>query len=99
VPRPSSSTTDFGQSIKVIGVKKAQISYDAPLPSKQGQAQPGVPAQNSPGNHSKNFANAQITNDLYGIPMINPLKISTSSSGGMQSPETPLTTIIPQPIN
>lgn len=100
VPQAGSNTTDFGLSAKK-GVKKAQISYDSPLPAQYpGAAQANAMNQNASGNHTRNFANAQVTNDLYGIPMINPFKTSTSTAGVVsQGPPPPMMTIIPPPSN
>ncbi len=98
VPQAGSTTTDFG-NFKQAAVKKAQISFDSPMPAQYpGQGQAGVPQQTASGNHTRNFANAQVTNDLYGIPMINPNKMTTSSSGAVSQgpPPSPLTTLATQ---
>jgi hypothetical protein len=86
VPNPSSSTTDFGQSVKEVGVKPAQISFDSPRPTRAGGG--------SGSTHAKNFAGAQVTNDLFGLPMVNPKKMSTDTSGNVKrGPEQTLMTI------
>lgn len=104
VPQPGSTTTDFG-NFKQAAVKKAQISFDSPMPAQYpGEGKAGVPAKDTPGqptkntgNHTKNFSNAWVTNDLYGIPMINPKKWTTNDSGAVsQGPPAPLTTIVIQ---
>ena len=101
-PQAGSTTTDFGTGVKQLAIQppkgKPQISFDAPRPARY----PGVPSSNNTGNHSPNLipaaGKAQVTNDLYGIPMINPNKITTDSSGVVsQGPPQPLTTIIPPP--
>ena len=100
---PGSTTQDFGVGVSQLqaqgklGSKQApQISYDAARPAEYpgGQGSTGSLSSTSPGNHGHNaaplgFASAQVTNDLYGTPMINPNRTYTGGSG------LPLTTIAP----
>jgi hypothetical protein len=83
-----SYTTDFGQSMQQLkaagqlGNPNYQVSYDSPSPATY----PGQSGNGTTGNHENYFPNAQVTNDLYGAPMINTAKI------GYQAP---LTTVAP----
>lgn len=100
-PQKGAKTNDFGIGVKGEALanntngKKAQISYDSPRPAQYpGQGKDGPVNQNASGNHNKNFASAQVTNDLYGIPMVNPNKISTDANGQVsRGGQKPITTI------
>jgi hypothetical protein len=85
---PGSTTQDFGVGVKQLSAKgqlgsqlPPQISYDSARPAEYpgGQSNTGNLNSNSLGNHGHNadppfFAAAQVTNDLYGTPMINPAR-------------------------
>ncbi len=95
--QPGSTTQDFGIGVKQLAssgqlsylAKPPQTSFDSTRPAQYpgGQSNTGNLGQNSTGNHLEypNFYNAQVTNDLYGTPMINP------KASGL----VPLTTIAP----
>ncbi len=106
VPKLGSTTTDNGLGVRgsmakgQLGSKfPPQISFDSPFAATYAPLAPtagtGSLNQNSRGNHKKNFLGAQVTNDLYGTPMINPNKITTTTGGQVQAgpPPQPLTTI------
>jgi len=103
-----STTQDFGVGVKQLqaagqlgSALPPQTSFDSPRPAQYpgGQNSTGNLSSTSPGNHQHNaappfFASAQVTNDLYGTPMINLSRKYTDGSGNTVS-GTPLTTIAP----
>ena len=108
VPKPGYTVNDFGLGVNALQARDLsgskmppQTSFDAPRPATYpSPAISGVPPQNAPGNHTtnritKSLLTAQVTNDLFGVPMINLQKITTSSSGAVSlgSSPPPKTTI------
>jgi len=96
---PGSTTQDFGVGVKQLAANgqlgsqlPPQISYDSARPAEYpgGQNNTGNLNSNSLGNHGHNadppfFAAAQVTNDLYGTPMINTARTFTDASGNTTS--------------
>ncbi len=98
-PKPGSSTFNSGLGVRALMANPGQLGSKLPpqisFDSPRAATYPGQANSGSTGNHKGNFASAQVTNDLYGVPMINPNKITTTTSGTVQAgpPPAPLTTI------
>ncbi len=90
-PQKGSIVTDLGMGVKALQAKNLagnklplQTSFDSPRAG-------------NPGNRLANFAGAQQTSDLDGIPMVNKLKITTDKNKQVSiGPPDPQTTIANQ---